>query len=67
MSQQPQPALSELVATQSVLELMKNDLDLAADGIVEDNQTLTKMRAVHNAARGLHDIIRTFPTARRVA
>ena len=67
MSTPTQPALSELVATQSVLELMKNDLDLAADGIVEDNQTLTKMRAVHNAARGLHDIIRTFPTARRVA
>jgi len=67
MSQEIQPALSELVATQSVLELMKNDLDLAADGIVEDNQTLTKMRAVHNAARGLHDIIRTFPTARRAA
>jgi len=67
MSQEIQPALSELVATQSVLELMKNDLDLAADGIVEDNQTLTKMRAVHNAAWGLHDIIRTFPTARRAA
>ena len=67
MSQEIQPALSELVATQSVLELMKNDLDLAADGIVEDNQTLTKMRAVHNAARGLHDIIRTFPTVRRAA
>ena len=67
MSQEIQPALSELVATQGVLELMKNDLDLAADGIVEDNQTLTKMRAVHNAARGLHDIIRTFPTARRAA
>ena len=67
MSQEIQPALSELVETQSVLEQMKNDLDLAADGIVEDNQTLTKMRAVHNAARGLHDIIRTFPTARRAA
>ena len=67
MSQEIQPALSELVATQGVLELMKNDLDLAADGIVEDNQTLTKLRAVHNAARGLHDIIRTFPTARGAA
>ncbi len=67
MSQEIQPALSQLVETQSVLEQMKNDLDLAADGIVEDNQTLTKMRAVHNAARGLHDIIRTFPTARRAA
>ena len=67
MSQEIQPALSELVATQSVLEMMKNDLDLASYGIVEDNQTLTKMRAVHNAARGLHDIIRTFPTARRAA
>lgn len=67
MPQEIQPALSQLVELQSVLELMKNDLDLAADGIVEDNQTLTKMRAVHNAARGLHDIIRTFPTARRAA
>ena len=64
MSQETQPALSELVALQSVLEMMKNDLDLAADGIVEDNPTLTKIRAVHNAARGLHEIVRTFPTAR---
>ena len=63
MSTPTQPALSKLVATQSVLEQMKNQLDLVADCLVEDDKTLTNMTAVHNSAKGLHDIIRTFPTA----
>ena len=67
MSTPTQPALSELVATQGVLSQMWNDLDVISDCIVEDNQTLTKMRAVHNAARGLHDIVRTFPNVREAA
>ena len=61
-----QPALNELVKAQAVLESMKNDLDVVGDALVEDENTLTRMRAVHNAARGLHDIVRTFPTARKV-
>ena len=67
MSQETQPALSELVETQRVLEQMKNDLDVLSGLLIEDNQTLTKMQAFHTAARGLHAFIRYVPTARRAA
>lgn len=67
MTQETHPALSELVATQRVLEEMRNDLDILSDVLIEDGQTLTKMRAVHNTAKGLLEIINTFPTARKAA
>ena len=67
MSQETQPALSELVDAQAVLDQIKNDLDLLSDCLVEDGQTLIKMRSVHSTAKGLHEFVRTLPTARRAA
>ena len=67
MSQETHPALSELVAALTVLEAMKNDLDILSGVLIEDGQTLTKMRAVHNTARGLREIINTFSTVERAA
>ena len=46
---------------------MKEDLDILSGSLVEDENTLTRMRAVHNAAKGLHEIVRTFPTIRGAA
>ena len=67
MSQEIQPALSELVNTQRTLEQMKSDLDHASAALVEDAATLTKIRGLHKSLRGLQTIIRTYPTLRTAA
>jgi len=64
---QHQPALEELCRCQQCLSAMKEDLDILSGSLVEDENTLTRMRAVHNAAKGLHEIVRTFPTIRGAA
>jgi len=64
---QHQPALKELCECQNCLSAMKKELDTFSDRLVEDDETLTRIRAVHNSLQGIHSIIRTFPDHRGAA
>ena len=56
----PLPCLDELVATQTNLRAIIDELDLLSNDFEESNEQLTRIRALNNSVKGLHSIVRTY-------